>query len=814
MTEPMHSVPNDTVDMLVSRLASATDVKATIVGILLATLESEQSLRTHLNAGLPAREVPALSSPSEAMAMGADGAYLESITVEGFRGIGESQTLKVDPGNGLTLITGRNGSGKSSFAEGAEALLLGESSRWTERSSDWKRGWRNLHHTTATVEAQFTVPGHSKPTVIRRTWAVGADVGQSQVEVQQHGQKIERPERLGWTRSLEVYRPFLSYNDLARLFDKPSELFDSISRLLLLDDLPAFEQRIVAARREADQEVKKLAPLRTRLDGVLERSEDPRVAQIRLALGAKKVSANLRVVDDIIAGSKEPGDVSLFRQLMAVADPAEQIFTLLAEVRLARQQRDALTFSDSVRNLGIADLLDRALKVQDHTQTAECPVCATPDVLTAAWRAEAGFRASALRSEAVSLQAARDAADRAEKRFLELTKPPASVELAAEGDIGGAANVLQIWRSLSGRLNGADDGMDEETVNGLGVALADLHEACGQRVAEAAVVWQPILEALVLWRNQVSPSTVAEGHVTQLKLAAEWLAKAGNDLRNERFAEIKQEVLGFWQQLRMSSSVELHDLGLTGKSTSRQLQVDVSVDEAKSVALSVVSQGELHALALSLFLPQTLRPQSPFRFLIVDDPVQAMDPVRVEGLARVLAEVSKSRQVIVFTHDERLSAAIRRLQIRATEIRIVRSARSAIRIETVMEPAEELLRRAERIAKDPRVSANIARRVVGGYLRMSLEAIASTRYVRERLEAGDSLDSIESELEHSSLVEVLAKARGCSPTELYGRMNRGPGSWSVDLVKALNNGSHGSLKAPLEGYVADSRRLVAAVRQW
>ena len=46
------------------------------------------------------------------------GAYLTSLTVEGFHGIGPRQTLTLTPGPGLTIVVGRNGSGKSSFAEG------------------------------------------------------------------------------------------------------------------------------------------------------------------------------------------------------------------------------------------------------------------------------------------------------------------------------------------------------------------------------------------------------------------------------------------------------------------------------------------------------------------------------------------------------------------------------------------------------------------------------------------------------------------------------------------------------------------------
>ena len=62
----------------------------------------------------------------------------------------------------------------------------------------------------------------------------------------------------------------------------------------------------------------------------------------------------------------------------------------------------------------------------------------------------------------------------------------------------------------------------------------------------------------------------------------------------------------------------------------------VTVDGKDAEALGVMSQGELHSLALSLFLPRATLPDSPFRFICVDDPVQSMDPARVEGLARVL----------------------------------------------------------------------------------------------------------------------------------------------------------------------------------
>lgn len=73
------------------------------------------------------------------------------ITAQGFRGIGPEATLDLTPGPGLTLVVGRNGSGKSSFAEGLELLLTGDTYRWSQRSKVWRDGWRNLHHPQAAL---------------------------------------------------------------------------------------------------------------------------------------------------------------------------------------------------------------------------------------------------------------------------------------------------------------------------------------------------------------------------------------------------------------------------------------------------------------------------------------------------------------------------------------------------------------------------------------------------------------------------------------------------------------------------------------
>jgi AAA domain len=73
------------------------------------------------------------------------GLYLRSIEVEGFRGIGPKAALRLQLSAGLTVVAGRNGSGKSSLAEAAELALTDDNKRWSGDTQVWRDGWRNLH---------------------------------------------------------------------------------------------------------------------------------------------------------------------------------------------------------------------------------------------------------------------------------------------------------------------------------------------------------------------------------------------------------------------------------------------------------------------------------------------------------------------------------------------------------------------------------------------------------------------------------------------------------------------------------------------
>ena len=179
------------------------------------------------------------------------GVYLGALAVEGFRGIGEKGTLPLTPGSGLTLVVGRNGSGKSSFAEAAELLLTGANLRWRDPPAEWQNGWRNLHRDTCRIAAQLSIDGERGPVELHRRWANDADSLDDARTILRAPEQAERPiGALGLDHALSSYRPFLSYNELGSMLEgKPSEPHDAMSSILGLDDPEAAVKALGDAKR-------------------------------------------------------------------------------------------------------------------------------------------------------------------------------------------------------------------------------------------------------------------------------------------------------------------------------------------------------------------------------------------------------------------------------------------------------------------------------------------------------------------------------------------------------------------------------------
>src|SRR3954468_13647463 len=152
-------------------------------------------------------------------AVGANAApavWLRSVSVEGFRGIGAQATLELEPSPGLTVVVGRNGSGKSSFAEGLELLMTGALKRWEKRPKAWTETWQCLHHDGPTrLSADLVLEGAGETVTVRQEWPHGVPYGDAGGRAAPAATLGEH----GWDRALPSFRPFLAYAELATMFD-------------------------------------------------------------------------------------------------------------------------------------------------------------------------------------------------------------------------------------------------------------------------------------------------------------------------------------------------------------------------------------------------------------------------------------------------------------------------------------------------------------------------------------------------------------------------------------------------------------------
>jgi hypothetical protein len=143
------SVDRTLLEIVRQRLDQGGYAKTPWAKLVLAACSSDRALAAALD---DAEWKPEAAGKSEVVS---GPAYIKSVTVEGFRGIGAPATLELPPGNGLTLVVGRNGSGKSSFAEAVELLTTGTNRRWSTRSKVWRESWRNLHHGSSDLRVEF-----------------------------------------------------------------------------------------------------------------------------------------------------------------------------------------------------------------------------------------------------------------------------------------------------------------------------------------------------------------------------------------------------------------------------------------------------------------------------------------------------------------------------------------------------------------------------------------------------------------------------------------------------------------------------------
>ena len=652
--------------------------------LVLSACDGEAGLARYLDDGV---EPPKPKKPVKGKAKGKDGketevpesprAYLDTIAVRGFRGIGPESAVKLRPGPGLTLVIGRNGSGKSSFAEALEVLLTGTSVRWADKGSRfWKEGWRNLHDgVEPQVRVRLLAEGIGQ-VELTRSWTAEQEVDDGTTVATGAGKKLTDLAGLGWESAVQDFRPFMSHSELASRFeDGPTVLYRALLKGLGLEAFEGIRECLAkaqAARRKQKSEAKDTAKLLIEeAKRVQAATPDERIAETITLLGAKDFDLDRLGALATGTNADQASLLSLLAQVAREKGPDVAIATQTAEgLRFAAKAMRDLAAQEAGRSAEVAALLQAALTLTDedrrhrvsrlrdagrdrrrlaraHGGRGDAAARVGEGAAGgAAAAARAGARrAGALRRRRPSGSRIRGSTKRRDARARRVEGVARRAEDRGRRRAGRAPRAAR--RAAGVRAGGARR-----------VGRARDRRAPGRLAADRA-------EARAVGRGRPRGAR-GQQQVADLKKAEDWVKDAIDDLRTERFEPIAakaRDVLGpdaaAEQRRPDRDQARRHRQGAVGRPRGhRRRQAGRRARRHVAGRAELAGAEPVPAARVAAGQPVRVRASSttPSRRWIR----RASKASRACSRRR-----AKQRQVVVFTHDDRLPEAVKRLQIEA-----------------------------------------------------------------------------------------------------------------------------------------------------
>ncbi len=114
--------------------------------------------------------------------------------------------------------------------------------------------------------------------------------------------------------------------------------------------------------------------------------------------------------------------------------------------------------------------------------------------------------------------------------------------------------------------------------------------------------------------------------------------------------ELAADVRKFYAKLSNSKSLEFKGFKVN-EGIRRQAGLEATSYGVPVNPTSMFSEAQGNCLGLSLYFSQRVERNPGWATIILDDPVQSMDEDHKQNLITLLSELSKDRQILVFTHD-------------------------------------------------------------------------------------------------------------------------------------------------------------------
>lgn len=663
---------------------------------------------------------------------------LKSISVRGFRGFNDAQTLDLsDP---LTIFEGPNGSGKTSIGEAVEWLLYGRTLKRIKGEElsrrEYNDCYKNIHFNgpgLPYVEAVLDDNGGKERKIRRELKADESSVltvdGAASSDLKEFGVDNVHDRPLILQHTLQDF-----------IFMKPKARYEVLSAMLGLEPLIALRNAAEGARTEYSKKIPtRAANAQSRVSLLIaDIRQEGVLVPIATAVDSGKLADGRQHLDQVAsglvpAGTKPEETLNALKSEKAAKERAQ-----LDWGRFAAQVMNSPTTTAAVIQIqgleqrleGIRQHLQEAVETTepaaapereqnpqrrhfyelglgllDETHPGACPFCGA-DSLTAE-------RVAALRAAVAESPHAQSAIDQAHTALREfrtalaaqvgevrrlMPNQPNDDDAVKTRTIAGedARAYLDSSDALTGQLkrygrafeivDTSYKAIDAALTSGTVSEDGDGLEAALAKYKAEVIALPAFINAYAATYNQLDPTIRARlasaADVKKLdrviKALEQWndvrIAQAVRDIDQTFVAfidEIRALIKKKQQQVLASRDQEINDwyamlnpasdVGYDGMNpTTDNLELRARTYKKTMFAAPNLSTSQLNCVGLAVYLACATRPGTPFKTLLIDDPVQSMDDEHTEAFKKqVIAKLlDDDFHVVLLTHMQMLANGI------------------------------------------------------------------------------------------------------------------------------------------------------------
>lgn len=592
---------------------------------------------------------------------------INRIEVSRFRGTSprpdEPLILTLPDCAGITVFHGVNGSGKSTIADALHAVLHPEydpgtlSTKAKVNDDPWDAF--DIHVDAEDAEVRATLRSDAGEEMQFVTAIDSSGYIQRSMQRGTDGTTTASGRAPQWDGAFAIHRPVFSYAREHRNIRRGADLHAFLlGHLLIGGCLDAIRDKEVAphltaarvAQRDSDSARQTFD---TKLTEIAERY--PESPDHRVAAPTPSQSKQDWLEANMLAGTHA-----------AQAAPqvtAEQISLAKVAVQKAHAAIEAYCDTASASWGPLLPSLERLARhaaVCESLPADECPVCASQ----VDWRTGLAGRLHALEHLAAPKQRAEDALVELRDDHTECLRALAALLAMQDPDrphrdwaptvrkalsaldevFAGDPHDQAVYAAAAGLRGIVKDERFDDLAHRLAEhahSLQEWNRARRQAAHEFAEVW---------WENRDVAATLKLWKAVEANLRS-----LGGEIRAEREDDLLRLLTTASERLLGDAGLTPAELAIAAKTAAPTFRPGVEGQAARP--LGVLSAGQHNAFLLAPVIgPRSPRP---FGFAVFDDPVHALDDLRIDALATYLRERAETHQVIVFTHDERLTEILR-----------------------------------------------------------------------------------------------------------------------------------------------------------